>query len=124
MIRVVIAAVAALIVLTGCQPAESQLPGDVLTWTIPTQRTDGTALPAGEYKETRIQWGTSAAGPFDLGQQVVAGTATTVTIPRSGFGQRCYVATAVDTGDRASAPSNAVCKTLVAPPNAPTLTVN
>jgi len=109
--------------LIGCTPAESQLQGDALSWTIPTARTDGTALPSSQYKETRIQWGTGPTGPFSLGQQVVAGTATTVTIPRTGFGQRCYVAVAVDTSDRESAPSNVACKTLVAPPNAPVLTV-
>lgn len=119
---------AALIALTaimaGCQPAESQLPGDVVTWVIPTQREDGTPLPAAEYKATRIQWGTSSTGPFNLGQQTVTGTATTVTIPRTGYGQRCYSAVAIDTGDRVSAPSNVACKTVTAPPKAPTLTVS
>lgn len=109
--------------LAGCKPAESQIPGDVVSWTIPTARTDGTALPAAEYKETRIQWGTSQAGPFNGGQTIVAGTATTITVGRTGYGTRCYVATAVDTAGRQSAPSNVACKTLVAPPNAPVLTV-
>jgi hypothetical protein len=43
------------VLLAGCNPAESQLPGDVLTWTIPTARTDGSGLPESQYRETRIQ---------------------------------------------------------------------
>lgn len=119
-----------LVFVAGCNSsnspvprAEAQLPGDILTWTIPNQRTDNTPLPASEYKATRIQWGTSPSGPFSLGQQTVTGTATTVTIARTSYGQRCYVAVAVDTGDRESEPSNAACKSLTAPPKAPTLTV-
>jgi hypothetical protein len=109
--------------LIGCTPAESQLQGDVVSWTIPTARTDGTALPSSQYKETRIQWGTSPSGPFNVGSTIVAGTATTVTVPRTTYGTRCYVAVAVDTNGLESSPSNTACKTLIAPPNAPVLTV-
>jgi uncharacterized protein YceK len=112
------------VLLAGCQPAESQIPGDVLTWTAPTQRTDGSALPAAQIANYRIQWGTNPSGPFNVGQEIVPGTVTTVTIGRTGYGTRCYTAVTIDTNGLESAPSNTACKTLVAPPNPPVLTVN
>jgi uncharacterized protein YceK len=123
--RIILAAIAAAVVLSGCNPAISQGTDDLLTWTIPTQRTDGTSLPALQYKETRIQWGTSSAGPFNVGQKIVTGTATSTSIAGTGGvpGTRCYVAVAVDVNGLESAPSNVACKTVVAPPRAPVLTL-
>lgn len=113
------------VLITSCgRPAVSQQTVDTLTWVNPTKRTDGTALT--NLTSIRIQWGASATGPLDQGQKVVAAPATSTTVPRDSTpGTRCYGAVAIDATGLESAPSNTVCKTIVARPEAPaSLTVS
>lgn len=99
--------------------------GLVLTLTLPTQNTDGSAIPAsgpGSYASTRAEWGSCAAdGKFGVaaGEQVYTGTATTLATPDLTPGLWCarvYARTsACDAGPPCeSAPTNAVSKTIMA----------
>lgn len=121
-----ILALAALPALHACSKAEAQVVTDTVTWVLPTQRTDGSALPVGEIAKTTIAWGTSAAGPFPNVQDVAApGTSHVFTRSSPGLGTRCYTAFVTDTEGRVSGSTGPVCKTVKAAPNAPTgLTVN
>lgn len=107
------------IFLVACKPAQSQATADTLTWSHPTARTDGSALPLAQIRDTTISWGPSG-GPYTDGSVVVAAPATTVDIPRPAVpGNRCYVAMTTDTGNRSSVYTNEVCKMLYANPNPP-----
>lgn len=111
---------ACLPLFSACDTAKSQTTTDTLTWTHPTARVDGTAMPLSEIRETVIAWGPSG-GPYTGGSVTVAAPATTTTIPRpSTPGTRCYVAMTTDTGNRSSAFTNEVCKTILGNPNPPT----
>lgn len=107
------------LVAAACTPADSQTSSDTITWTNPTQRVDGTAMPLSEIRETTIAWG-QRGGPYTTGSVTVPAPATTVDVPRPATpGTRCYVAMTTDTGNRSSAFTNEVCKTLLAGPNPP-----
>ena len=107
------------IFLAACEPAQSQATADTLTWSHPTERADGTALPLAEIRETVIAWG-PPGGPYTQGSVTVNAPARTVDIPRPQTpGNRCYVAMTTDTGNRSSAYTNEVCKMLYANPNPP-----
>ena len=111
--------IAALLVV-ACSSATSQTTTDTLTWTHPTERVDGAALPAAEIRETVIAWGPKG-GPYTQGSVTVPAPATTVQVNRPQTpGTRCYVAQTVDTGNRSSVFSNEACKTIFANPKAPT----
>lgn len=93
----------------GLQATEAQTPADTLTWSAPTQRVDGTALPASEIAAYEVEWGTSTAGPFPNTFQV-PGTATSYTVAdRALDGRRCYRMMTVDTLAQVSDPSNVAC---------------
>lgn len=117
----VAAIIAAVLAFFGANEAPAQAVVDVLTWENPTARTDGSPLAPGELTGVRIQWGDTAAGPFDDGQVFVDAPGTRVEVSRElePFGTRCYVAVAVDSFGRDSAPTAAACKAIIAPPNAP-----
>lgn len=111
---------ACLPLFSACDTARSQSTSDTLTWTHPTARVDGAAMPLSEIRETVIAWG-PAGGPYTAGTVTVPAPATTVNVPRPATpGTRCYVAMTTDTGNRSSAFTNEVCKTILAGPRAPT----
>jgi hypothetical protein len=115
-----------LIFLTSCggggpiPPADGQTVVDHLVWVNPSTRTDGSALT--NLAKVRFQWGTSAAGPFTLGQVEVATTVAGANMTRDitravNVGTICYIGVAIDANGVTSDPSNVVCKTVVAPPS-------
>lgn len=116
----IISLVLAAAVLAGCSSGTAQSPSDTLTWQHPVTRVNGSALPLSEIRETTIAWGPQG-GPYTEGSVIVPAPATTVSIPRPATpGTRCYVAQTTDTGNRSSAFTNEVCKTIEANPNSPT----
>lgn len=98
------------VLLSSCggpvESARAQDTVDTITWTAPTQRTDGSALPASEIAGYRFSWGRSPDGPFDLGSADAAGTASTLEVPRPLDGRRCYVGVTIDTTAQESDPSS------------------
>lgn len=107
----------------GAMPTHA---GDaVLTWTLATQNTDGTAIPASgptSLASTRVEWGTCSGSNFGTkaGEQVVAKPATTYTITNLAPGTYCFRAYSRTVAGVESAPTNAVTKTILqAPPNPP-----
>lgn len=101
--------------------AYSQVVTDAVSWALPTQRMDGSALPVGEIAKTTVAWGTSAAGPFTNVQDVAApGTSHTFTRSSPGTGVRCYVAFVTDTEGRVGPQVGPACKTVKAAPGAAT----
>ncbi len=123
----VMPALMALLILTGCSnaPAAGSNTQDDLSWTMPTQNTDGSALPLADIGKTTVVWGTVPGGPYTAGSQDVAAPATSVTLtrPGNGVGTRCYKVNVTTTAAKGSVPglfSAEGCKTVFATPNAPT----
>lgn len=109
----------------GCSnaPAAANDTQDNLSWTMPTQNTDGSALPLADIAKTTVVWGTAPGGPYTAGSVDVAAPATSVTLTRTGAGTRCYkvnVTTTAAKGSVAGLFSAEGCKTVFATPNAPT----
>lgn len=107
----------------GAMPTHA---GDaVLTWTLATQNTDGTAIPASgptSLASTRVEWGTCSGSNFGTkaGEQVVAKPATTYTITNLAPGTYCFRAYSRTVAGVESAPTNVVSKAILqAPPNPP-----
>lgn len=98
-----------------------------LSWTHPTQREDGTALPLAEIKETQIDWAACAAGnvfpPTPAGTKAVAAPATSTTVTGLTYGTWCFRARTVDTANLVSNNTGTVWRQYVAPPKPPVLTV-
>lgn len=96
-----------------------------LTWTLATQNTDGSAIPASgptSLASTRVEWGTCSGSNFGTasGQQTVATPATTYTITGLAAGTWCFRAYSRTVAGLESAPTNAVTKTILqAPPQPP-----
>lgn len=114
-----------LVLAAGCSnaPAAASDTQDNLSWTMPTQNTDGSALPLADIAKTTVVWGTQPGGPYTAGSQDVAAPATSVTLTRTGAGTRCYkvnVTTTAAKGSVAGLFSAEGCKTVFATPNAPT----
>lgn len=114
---------AAIALCLGASPTHA---GDaVLTWTLATQNTDGTAIPASgptSLASTRVEWGTCSGSNFGTkaGEQVVAKPATTHTVTNLSAGTYCFRAYSRTVAGLESAPTNAVTKTILqAPPNPP-----
>lgn len=97
-----------------------------VTWTNPTTRTDGTAIPTsgtGALASTRVEYGSCAGAAFGTvsGQVTVNAPATTTTIDLPA-GTWCFRAYARDAAGLESAPSNVASKVVpVAPPNPPVI---
>lgn len=120
---VCIALLAAIALCLGAMPTHA---GDaVLTWTLATQNTDGTAIPASgptSLASTRVEWGSCSGSNFGTkaGEQVVAKPATTYTITNLSAGTYCFRAYSRTVAGVESAPTNVVSKTILqAPPNPP-----
>lgn len=90
----------------------------VVTWTHPTQRTDGSALPLAEIKATRIAYGKCPA--TDIVVEVAAPTATWSSPPLA-YGEWCFRAATIDTLDMVSDFTLPVTKRIVAPPKPPVI---
>ena len=84
-------------------PADAQEETDVLSWTAPTQRVDGSALAPQEIAVFRI-YSSSFPAPIEVG-----GSATSHAVPRPLDGRRCYAMTTVDTNAQESDRSGEVC---------------
>lgn len=109
-----------------CLGASPTHAGDaVLTWTLATQNTDGTAIPASgptSLASTRVEWGSCSGSNFGTkaGEQIVAKPATTYTVTNLSAGTYCFRAYSRTVAGLESAPTNAVTKTILqAPPNPP-----
>lgn len=104
-----------------CLGASPTRAGDaVLTWTLATQNTDGTAIPAsgpGSLTGTRVEWGSCSGSSFGTkaGEQLVAKPAVTYTVTNLAPGTHCFRAYSRNTYGQESAPTNAVQK-VIAPP--------
>lgn len=115
--KAVTAAALALLGALGIYHAQAQVVTDTVSWTLPTQRTDGSALPASEIAKTTIAWGTSVAGPFPNTQDVASpGTSHVFTRSSPGTGTRCYVAYVTDTDGKVGGQAGPVCKSVKAAP--------
>lgn len=96
----------------------------VVTWTNPTARTNGAALPSTEIGSTQVEWGTCSGTAFGTtsGTQSATGAATTLTITNLAAGTYCFRARTVDTLNGYSLWSNIASKVVpLAPPNPPVL---
>ena len=93
---------------------------DNLTWAMPTQYVDGTAIPPGTLTGTRIVWGTAPGGPYANEQDIaLPATSAQLTRPGDGYGTRCYrVAALIGTANGLW--SGEGCKNVQAPPREPT----
>ena len=118
--------IASLAAIALCVSASPAIAGDAaLTWTLATQNTDGSAIPASgptSLASTRVEWGTCSGSNFGtaVGQQIVATPATTYTITGLAAGVWCFRAYSRTVAGLESAPTNAVTKTILqAPPNPP-----
>lgn len=126
-LMLVVLAICAAALLAACSnaPAAGSNTQDELSWTMPTQNTDGSALPLSSIAKTTVVWGTAPGGPYTAGSQDVAAPAMSVTLTRAGngVGTRCYkvnVTTTAAAGSVAGLFSAEGCKTVFATPNAPT----
>lgn len=90
----------------------------LIQWATPTQRADGSALPAAQISQFNLKRATAAAGPFS----------TIVTLPPdkvnyldTGLDPATYYykLTTTDTLGSEGADSNVVQKTVLSPPNPP-----
>ena len=105
--------------------ATSAMAGEAqLSWTQPTQNTDGSAIPAsgtGRLTGNRVEWGTCSGTAFGTkaGEQVFATPTTAYTVPNLAPGTWCFRAYASTTYGE-SGPTNAVQKVIAPPmPNPP-----
>lgn len=100
-----------------------------VTWTLPTQNTDGGTIPAtgdGSLTGTRIEWGVCNGTTWGgtSGERVVPAPGTTTTITNVAPGTWCVRGYARNTYGLESAPSGVASKVIVPPtPNPPVLTV-
>lgn len=120
------ACIASLAAIALCVSASPAIAGDaVLTWTLATANTDGSAIAASgptSLAATRVEWGTCSGSNFGTaaGQQIVATPATAYTITGLTAGTWCFRAYSRTVAGLESAPTNAVTKTILqAPPNPP-----
>lgn len=108
-------ALLALGLLAGCgdsspiSAAKAQTVSDNLTWTAPTQRVDGSALPASEILQYRILSSKVAGGPYSVVNDNIAPDRTSYTRADRPMGRQCYVMRTVDTGGLVSNNSAEVC---------------
>ena len=120
------ACIASLAVFALCLSAKPTWAGDaVLTWTLATQNTDGTAIPASgptSLASTRVEWGTCSGSNFGTasGQQIVATPAVTYTVTGLAAGVWCFRAYSRTVAGLESAPTVVITKTILqAPPQPP-----
>lgn len=118
----------ALVLALAVIGATRALAADVtVTWTHPTQFTDGSTLALGQIASTRVEYGSCSGSAFGtrVGDVTVPAPATTTTIAGFAPGTHCFRAftrTTAAAGGQESAPS-AVASRVIAfpPPNPPTI---
>ena len=113
-------------VLAAMLPFGSASAADAtLTWTHPTQRTDNTALPLAEIKETQIDWAVCATGntfpATPLGTKAVPAPANTTVVTGLTYGTWCFRARTADLTGEVSINTGTVWKQYLAPPKPPVL---
>lgn len=116
----VILALVALLLLAGDVFAGTA----TVTWTNPTARTDGTALPSSQIGGSRVEWGTCSGSAFGTAQGTLSttGAATSAVINDLAPGTWCFRVSTFDTGNVLSSWSNIASKVVpVAPPNPPVI---
>lgn len=119
--RLVASVALALLAYFGCfVVAFAQRPTmDVrLSWTAPTQNTDGTPLT--DLAGYKVYWG-ARGGPYP-NSVTITGTATTYVVEGQVLAQNteyCFVVTAFNSAQRESAMSNEACKTTPDIPDVP-----
>lgn len=108
-------------------PALAQAASVNVSWTNPTQNTDGTTIPAtgaGSITGTLIEWGTCSGTAFatKVGEQFVLAPATTYRVDGLAVGTHCFRALTRNTFGQQSAASNVATRVINAPiPNPPTI---
>lgn len=95
-----------------------------ITWTNPTQYTDGSPLVAADIASTVVEWSATQTFVAQIGSVIVNGSATTATAPDPPAGQTWYYRARTTViaakGGGQSAPSNVASKTTpFSPPNPP-----
>lgn len=94
-----------------------------VTWTLPTQNTDGSAIAAGTLASTTVAWGScgTTAGTFgtEAGRASVAVPGTTYTVLNLAPATYCFHALVTTTGGVTSAWSAVASKAVPAPAPAP-----
>ena len=95
-----------------------------VSWTHPTQFTDGSALALNQIASTRVEYGSCAGTAFGTvaGQVTVPAPATTTTISGFAPGTHCfraYTRTTVAAGNQESGPSGMATKVIPFPPPNP-----
>ena len=118
--RIIIGVAALLLLLIGIKAFAGAA---TITWTHPTQYTDGTAIGATDITQTRVEYGTCNGAAFGTvsGQQIATGTAATLTLNNLAAGTWCFRAYTTAKGAE-SAASNVASKVVPqAAPNPPTL---
>lgn len=100
-----------------------------VTWTAPTQNTDGSAIPAtgaGSLASTRVEWGSCNGAAFGtrVGEQTVNAPAASTVITGVAPGTWCVRAFARNTYGAESEASNVASRVVNPPtPQPPTITV-
>lgn len=97
-----------------------------LTWIIPTQRTDNSALPVSEIASYEVQQasGTCASNPtFTAIATVKPGSVSTYILQNVTVGTKCWRILAEDVNGLRSDPSNTAELKVLAPPKAGVLSV-
>jgi hypothetical protein len=115
-----------LVALLGLFASAAYAADATITWTNPTQNTDGTAIPSsgtGSIASTRLEWGScTSSGGFGTkaGERVFAAPATSATITGLADGSTfCFRAFSRNTHGNESGASNVVSRTMPAPPPTP-----
>lgn len=95
----------------------------VVTWTQPTQYTDGTALALADISQTRVEYGTCSGTAFGTkaGEQIATGTGTTLTVNSLPAGTYCLRAYTTAKGVESAASSVASAVVPQSPPKPPVL---
>ncbi|HEX7041604.1 MAG TPA: fibronectin type III domain-containing protein [Trueperaceae bacterium] len=119
--RFLIAALLCLCVLPAwAQPSEEPTLDVTLTWTAPTQNTDGSPLT--DLVGYRIYYGTSEGGPYPNVVSVMDAGATQYIVTGETLSENttyCFVATAVNAAGLESQYSNEACATTPDIPEVP-----
>src|SRR5512138_1662790 len=84
---------------------------DTVSWTMPTQYTDGSAIPSGTLTGTRIAWDSSPNGSFSTTLDVPLPSTSSQLTRAETYGRRCYKVAAL-VGATNGEWSAAVCKTV------------
>ncbi len=117
-----------LTILLALLPLSALAAGVTVTWTHPTQNTDGSALALANIASTRVEHGSCSGTAFGTkaGEAVVPAPATTTTFDLAP-GTHCfraYTKTVAALGALESGPSGVASKVVpFPPPNPPTITV-